>query len=657
MRASFQRLLSSAWRVAAGVPRRLLWPLQRPRVRARLTRRREAPAAGDRGHVVFFSPEAGVTPHFAAQCVLARTLRDLGHPVLFVRCHEGFVRCPVMDMYQLPYAEAARKADVCLRCAADSMRMLDAYGLESFDLSTLDGPTLRETVRAALASAPADLRDFTFDSVPFGRLSALDLVLSHKVADLGRVSEPVRLAWQQYVEASLRSYLLVGELCERTRVSRLLYFNDYSLMLGARLAANKRGVPVVGVTQASHRNIDRRRFVLVPEAASMIYLKQGESWPRWRELALPGDVVREIGDDVLTRLGGRGSHLYSPAKTFGADDLHARLGFTRGKRLLVAFTSSLDEMMATRVTRAALGHAESNPPLPFADQIDWLGALTNFVAGRDDLELAVRVHPREGVNKRDKIVSQHLGRLKAAFGRPPRGCTFIWPEDKVSSYDLAEMADLALTSWSTIGLELARLGVPVLAWAQRLTGFAPDDFLEGAETPAEYFEKLLALLDRPADLGTVARAFRWYHLLHLGTSLDLADVVPRPDCTGLPPFRLPAEARAVEEVVVGGRHVLDLNHARLAQAQRPDSAEEESRSLRRQLGRFVRYFLTGVDSPLAGGSLLVREGPVVRVTEGDRTWTRYSPLCARLAPVCGQDAVRSSEAREVEEAGRLATGS
>src|SRR5205807_8907478 len=101
-----------------------------------------------------------------------------------------------------------------------------------------------------------------------------------------------------------------------------------------------------------------------------------------------------------------------------------------------------------------------------------------YVESHDDLQLAVRIHPREGPNKREGGTSQHLQKLRREFGAYQHArVRIIWPEDKTSSYDLGEAADLALVSWSSIGLELARLGVPVLT-STRGIGFLPEgDFL------------------------------------------------------------------------------------------------------------------------------------------------------------------------------------
>jgi hypothetical protein len=633
----------------------------------RLLRRAPAPPPPTKsGYVLFFSPDAAIDPHLVALCVVGRTLRERGHDVLFVRCYDGFRRCPVMA--PMPCVlRAADRERVCLGCAANSFRRLAAYDLPALDLREFVTPALRDEVARALAAAPADLREFTYDGVAFGKLSALDLILAHKVADLSVLTAEQQRHWREYVESSLTAYLVTGELCRRLPIRRVVVSADYSLFLGARLAAQKHGVGVLTATHASHRSVDRRKYVLVDRAVFFEFEAHTAAWPAWRERALPPDRVREVGEDTLVRFSATQAHVYSPPKTFGAGDLRTRLGLDPHRKLLVAFTSSLDEMMATGVTRAGLGASVPPPPQPFRDQIEWLQAVIDRVERSPNLQLVVRVHPREGPNKREGVTSQHLGLLRERFDRPFRHCRFVWPGDPVSSYDLGELADVALTSWSTIGLEFARMGVPVLTSTNGLAAFPHDDFLEWGPTPEAYFARLDDLLTRPVALDTLVRAFRWYNLHHLGSSLDLGDVVPEPYYEGLPPYRTPAEAATIEEVVFGERSVLAINSDRLRDGQAPAGAEAEREALRRHLRRLVRFLFTAevatTDYPLvwaddenppppAGGAVLSPDGNGLRLTGWGRTWARVSPLCRRLAPLCAAGAAHRPQrgARETVSA-------
>jgi hypothetical protein len=261
--------------------------------------------------------------------------------------------------------------------------------------------------------------------------------------------------------------------------------------------------------------------------------------------------------------------------------------------------------------------------------------------------------------------------LKRAFAAPSPNCRFVWPQDPVSSYDLGEAADLVLTSWSTIGLEMARLGAPVLvAFNGAISAIPQDDFLEWGPMPPAYFQKLRELLERPVIFAQVARAYRWYALSIFGATLDLSDVVPASNFAGLPKFKTPREAAALERILIQARDVCDLNIERLQASQTAQSNEREAIELARQLRRVVHFLMTGEDPPRDAPLVLVgtpdanggRDEPAengspsrrlvldsdhVVYQDAGRTFRRYSPMVARLAALCcDEDASLAAGARQ-----------
>ena len=69
----------------------------------------------------------------------------------------------------------------------------------------------------------------------------------------------------------------------------------------------------------------------------------------------------------------------------------------------------------------------------------------------------------------------------------------------------------------------------------------------------------------------VARAFRWYGLSIFGATLDFSDVVPASNFAGLPKFKTPREAAALEQILIQAQGRLRPEY-RAAPGQ-PDSAE------------------------------------------------------------------------------------
>ncbi|HET6280469.1 MAG TPA: hypothetical protein VFH73_05870 [Polyangia bacterium] len=608
--------------------------------------------------ILFYTPEAQVVPHFAAQCILARSLKDQGYNVKFAFCPGIFARCPVMDMFLLPAdVPPEQKKKICQGCGQHSQGILGMYGLDSVSLG--DHLTAQAVVEVMELSQrfPPDLRDFSYDGIEFGKITLHDLVLAAKVTNYDAVSAENRVRWEQYASAAVLSYMVATQLYRTLNVGALVTYQDYGILLGARLAAERHGIPAYTTHAAWHRSVDRRNMVIVPEIEFRSVYQAGQRWPEWRDLALGRDDVIEVADDLLTKFGAVAGHVYSPPKTYDAQDLRAKLNLSADKKLVVAYTSSLDEFAAGSVVKNVFGIPFGDKQQPFRDQIDWLQNLITHFEGRDDAQLVIRVHPREGANKRESAVSEHLQQLRAHFSGSYRNCVVVWPQEKVSSYDLGELASLVLTSWSSMGLEMARLGVPVLSAFKGYFVWPHETFHEWAPTATDYFRKLGELLREPPGFEGLKLAFRWYHQFALGRAVDLGDVYPSADFEGAPPFKTPKAAAAIKEIIVDGRNVIDLNLERRRRAQFEHAAALEELVLKQQLRRIVHFLFTGADPPgdftlqfvQRTGSVAAalaelgrsERGPGVHVfvstPEGSaysfdgQTIRRVSPMAARLA--------------------------
>jgi hypothetical protein len=636
------------------------------------------------GYVLFFTPEAGVVPHFTAQAVVARTLKDRGHKILMIRCQGALVRCPVMDMYLLPFEDAiANQKQTCGQCLHVAKLFQENWGLDFVNMSELLTPELVTEVVRVMDSAPADLRELNYDGIPFGKLCVIDLVHATKTSRFDSVTPEVRSAWKQYISAALTSYLMVQRLCRELPVTAIVTHEDYSPLVAARLAGKAAGVPAVTMTICQHASGDRRRYQFFQQPAWGQAFLNIQIWPRFRDLPIPPERVEAAMDDVLDRLRAPNAHVYSPQKTFAQGDFRDQLGIPKDRKVLALFTSSLDEMIAATSQQDAIDLPRIRLTQTFKDQIEWIKAVIDFVGKEPGYHLVVRIHPREGANKREGTRSQHLLMLQQAFDREYPNCKIIWPETQVSSYDLAEIADLVLVSWSTMGIELSRLGVPILASTY---GNAPrpwDDFHEWAPTPREYFRKLREMVGSEPGLDALRHAFRWYILHYFGFTIDFSDVIPAKDFHGVPPYTLPASAEQVERTILAGEDVVASYERGLRRACGPDNARTEEEALRRQARRAVHCLMTREDrtadftlifagdaaaadslSPaeqaaIAEGSMaLAIDGPEgLEYRCGGTLSLRHSPMAGRLARLGSQKKLGHAEVATVDATAGNGSGS
>jgi len=581
-------------RLAYGARDRALAPINSLQARRIGSRVRHAQAG--RRTVLFFAPEAAIDLYMRTHAALAHTLQAQGHNVLFVRCFDVFPRCPVKDMLLLRAdATPAEHRAACLACHRSSSAFLRGHGFDFFDLRELVSAEALGRIEAALRTAPAAGFDLDYDGINVGALAFYDFAILQKHPRERAMDERDRAIWLAYVKSVMLSIEAVSALAGRMKLDVVACFDEYGMMSGARLAGIRAGARPRLISVSFHLDGDPRRPVALSNLTVTRELAwRREQWPQWRDLALTPEAVAQAVDDLVVRLIGSGPNVYSPNKTAGSD-LRAALRLDPARKLLVAYTSSVDEYDALKANLRGLGLEAPVSRDAFADTFAWLDFLIPYVEASTDLQLVVRIHPRVGATARDRLPSNEYERYRRELGRPLRHCRVVWPEEKVSSYDLAEIADLALVSWSALGLELARLGVPVLSGNRSVMTIAPESsFIALAETREEYQRMLRELLRGYAHPAAQLRAaFRWYNMFHLGNTIDMRDTIAADGKANY--AARPRHAALVEDIFIRGAEAITGNLAELRAAQGPGALERETEALARQVRRLTGLLATGRD--------------------------------------------------------------
>jgi hypothetical protein len=607
-------------------------------------------------YVVFFAPEAGIIPHFAATCFVAKTLEELGHKTLIVRCFDSYPRCVVMDGHSLPHdLDKDQREAICERCYGHSNQTTGSYGLTVIDLRELISVEIKHQVDVLTTNLPEDLSTFAFEGIQFGKICAAEAAITFKTTDLTGATPSVRRLLVWYLKGALLSYFATVRLLQSQKISRVVHFNEYAILLAAALAARAAGVPTTNMTMASIHGVDHRQIIFMKEPLAILsYRSRLENWKYWRDLVLPAPMIKAIGSDCLYRMTKSSAFIYSPSRTGSTDEIFASLGLDKQRKLLVAFTSSLDELEANNQYLGALGFDPYPTKQPFKDQIEWLEALVHHVEASTDLQLVVRIHPREDANKRDSVVSGHLSLLRQHFGcQSYKNTRFVWPQDAVSSYDLMELADVGLTAWSSTALEMVRMGIPVVTAFDLHTPFPTGDVVAWADTQRGYFDLLEQAVTSPPNLDRISLAYRWSSLRTLGCAIDLSDVIPHANISEAPVFSLPFAAAEIEDALINDRDVSDIARQKLLAAQSPNHRVAEREALSQQLRRCVWFLCTGEDrqsdyrlffgkvaddSQLNEYDAVLAEGEdFVELKMADRRVYRRSRMAGRLASLAAQN--------------------
>lgn len=182
----------------------------------------------------------------------------------------------------------------------------------------------------------------------------------------------------------------------------------------------------------------------------------------------------------------------SPSK--GGQEARAALGLD-GRPVVLLATNVLGDSLT--LGRNIFSHTMA----------EWVARSVQYFAGLPEVQLVIRVHPGEvlthGVSMVD-VVREVLPRL-------PEHIHLIGPKDKINTYDLVDVADLGLVYTTTVGMEMAMMGVPVIVAGQ--THYRGRGFTHDPDSWVAYYKQIGQVLHNPQahrlPSALVERAWRY----------------------------------------------------------------------------------------------------------------------------------------------------
>ena len=181
------------------------------------------------------------------------------------------------------------------------------------------------------------------------------------------------------------------------------------------------------------------------------------------------------------RVWGKSRRLWQYVSAQGADVTRKALG--------------LDDRPVILLAANVLGDSLTLGRNIFAESMsEWITKTVQYFARRTDVQLVVRVHPGEKIVPQAKSMGTVV---REALSELPSHIHVIGALDNVNTYDLIEIANLGLAYTTTVGVETAMNGIPVISCGQ--THYRDRGFTIDPNTYDEYFTMLEKVLsDLPA---------------------------------------------------------------------------------------------------------------------------------------------------------------
>jgi hypothetical protein len=176
------------------------------------------------------------------------------------------------------------------------------------------------------------------------------------------------------------------------------------------------------------------------------------------------------------RVWGKSKRLWQYVSAQGADVTRKTLGLDHRPVVLLAANVLGDSLTLGRNI--------------FAESMsEWITKTVQYFAKRNDVQLVVRIHPGEKIVPQAKSMGTVV---REALPEIPSHIHVIGALDNVNTYDLIEIASLGLAYTTTVGVETAMNGIPVISCGS--THYRGRGFTIDPNSWDEYFSTLENIL-------------------------------------------------------------------------------------------------------------------------------------------------------------------
>ena len=180
------------------------------------------------------------------------------------------------------------------------------------------------------------------------------------------------------------------------------------------------------------------------------------------------------------KLWGNFARQWQQTPLQGAREVRAKLGLDQRPVALLA-TNVLGDSLTLGRQRIS------------ATMADWIVGTLAYYTRHPEAQLLVRVHPGELLTHGTSMVEV----INANFPRLPENIHIILPGDKTNTYDLVEIADFGLVYTTTVGMEMAMVGLPVIVAGK--THYAGKGFTLDPQSWEAFEDLLTRVLAAPAS--------------------------------------------------------------------------------------------------------------------------------------------------------------
>ena len=457
---------------------------------------------------IFFSPYTTYRMHFQFEVPVAWNLLWRGCEVRFYSCDGLF---PICDIHR--QAEAGeRPANACETCQQSVESLFREYGLSHEKLGKFKKTSdeIFKIYKAIEKIVPDKLINYEDEGYEIYNWIISSFCTNLRVNGFSASKELHVSTLKKYLVGGLLAARLIDRMLDAEKPDAIILFNGrQSYTRIAFELARRRGIRCI-----CHERAELEERFSIWENASCESLQNfDDSWRKWGLIPLNLNEVLEVQNTIYRMSEGKGTNWRSfnlPTKSSRLEDF---LLANKGKQVWALFPSSTDEAAMNPVFWKA-----------FKTQSEWISATLEFISKNQSIALIIRAHPNMGSEVSSGKNQEEISYFNKIKENIPQNVLLIESHEQINSYEILTDAKVGLVFASTLSIEMACRGIPVVAAGN--PGWSNCPMIASVENRSDYLDKLSKLhSSKPTEsdlLGLVKGAYRLAHTYYFKTSIKFS---------------------------------------------------------------------------------------------------------------------------------------
>ena len=278
--------------------------------------------------ILFFAPHSAIWVHAFPEALVAESLRQAGHDIVYVSCGGRLSAfCVPMSASRVaPDAPEPTRRKVCSQCDRSDRVLRREFRLEGPRLQELVSAEDERDVEAVLAGMKReDILSLERDGLPLGRFALYQLMIRRKRMDLDLSDSE----WQEYLtelRGTLYAWIAGRKLLATEKPDRVIVYNSlYPVNRVVCKLAEQRDIPTYFLHAGGNLS-NRLATLYVARGDTWSFMPQVvAAWPRFADRPCSRKSLSKVTDHFVQLLSGRSVFVYSKAKS--AERFDARAHF------------------------------------------------------------------------------------------------------------------------------------------------------------------------------------------------------------------------------------------------------------------------------------------------------------------------------------------